>query len=207
MPGLLFFDTETNDMINFKRPATDASQPYIIQLAAMLTDLQGQEYGAFSVLIAPSENYHFTSMAPGAFDAHGISMAECNDRGAHINAAMLLFNQMVLQSTAVIAHNIAFDAKMVASTMHRITKPNRLIARPNICTMQTYTPICKLPPKRRGTQYKWPTLLETHEHCFYKGFEGAHDAMVDVRACARCYFELPEDTRRSLEAGDKPEKY
>ncbi len=38
--------------------------------------------------------------------------------------------------------------------------------------------------------YKWPKLQETYKFLFGEEFEGAHDAMADVRACARIYFEL-----------------
>mgnify|MGYP000730892693 CR=1 FL=1 len=31
---------------------------------------------------------------------------------------------------------------------------------------------------------------ELHQKLFGEGFEGAHHALADVRACARCYFEL-----------------
>lgn len=37
---------------------------------------------------------------------------------------------------------------------------------------------------------KWPTLQELHTFLFGVGFEGAHDALVDVRACAKCYWEI-----------------
>ena len=38
--------------------------------------------------------------------------------------------------------------------------------------------------------YKWPKLQELHKELFGYPFEGDHDALVDVRACVRCYFEL-----------------
>jgi DNA polymerase III epsilon subunit-like protein len=38
--------------------------------------------------------------------------------------------------------------------------------------------------------FKWPKLQELHHILFKKQFEGSHDALVDVRACAKCYFEL-----------------
>jgi DNA polymerase III epsilon subunit-like protein len=39
-------------------------------------------------------------------------------------------------------------------------------------------------------QYKNPRLEEAHIHFMGYGIEGAHDAMVDVRACKDVYFKL-----------------
>jgi len=53
--------------------------------------------------------------------------------------------------------------------------------------MQGATHYCRLPGPRG---YKWPTLAELHMELFNEPLEGAHHALVDTRACARCYFEL-----------------
>ncbi|MGB5134457.1 MAG: hypothetical protein WBN89_04710 [Prochlorococcaceae cyanobacterium] len=49
------------------------------------------------------------------------------------------------------------------------------------------TALCQL-PGRYG--YKWPRLNELHRHLFGRGMGAAHNALVDVQACARCFFEL-----------------
>jgi hypothetical protein len=38
--------------------------------------------------------------------------------------------------------------------------------------------------------YKWPTLQELYKVLFNETLEDAHRALADVRACARCYFQL-----------------
>jgi hypothetical protein len=48
---------------------------------------------------------------------------------------------------------------------------------------------CRLPSKS-GRGYKWPTLAELHLQLFEEEFTGSHNAGADVKACARCYFEL-----------------
>ena len=54
--------------------------------------------------------------------------------------------------------------------------------------MKNTTHVCRLPRYNGG--YKWPTLEELHLHLFGKPHEAAHDAEGDVRACAKCFFEL-----------------
>lgn len=56
-----------------------------------------------------------------------------------------------------------------------------------ICTMNESTDLCKIPGPYG---YKWPKLEELHKHLFGKTFDNAHDALADVRATARCLFEL-----------------
>jgi hypothetical protein len=59
------------------------------------------------------------------------------------------------------------------------------------CTMKSATNIVCI-PKAKGSGFKWPKLIETHLHAFNEGFEDAHTAMADVRACKRVYFWLKE---------------
>jgi DNA polymerase III epsilon subunit-like protein len=53
--------------------------------------------------------------------------------------------------------------------------------------MQESTAFCKIPGPYG---YKWPKLMELHQKLFNEGFDGAHDAMNDVLACGRSFFEL-----------------
>ena len=58
-----------------------------------------------------------------------------------------------------------------------------------ICTMEMSTDYCELPGPYG---YKWPSLSELHYKLFNEYFDEAHDAAVDVRACANCFFELKD---------------
>ena len=88
----------------------------------------------------------------------------------------------------VVAHNLDFDAMMIASECHRLGQSSLINHVQHECTMKIATPFCKLPG--RYGDYKWPSLAETHRHFFGTEVQGAHDAMADVLACARCYFEI-----------------
>ena len=61
--------------------------------------------------------------------------------------------------------------------------------------MTSAAPIVNLPPTDRmraagRTGPKSPKLSECVQHFFSEEMIGAHDAMVDVRACARVFFHL-----------------
>ena len=53
--------------------------------------------------------------------------------------------------------------------------------------MQTTTNFCQIPGPYG---YKLPTLTELHQKLFDTLFNGTHDALCDVSACAKCFFEL-----------------
>lgn len=53
--------------------------------------------------------------------------------------------------------------------------------------MESSTNFCAIPS---NWGLKWPTLTELHTKLFKEGFDGAHDALDDVKACARSFFEL-----------------
>jgi hypothetical protein len=54
--------------------------------------------------------------------------------------------------------------------------------------MQASVDYCQI-PNSHGS-YKWPNLNELHSKLFLETFPDAHNAWVDVKACARCFFEL-----------------
>ncbi len=93
------------------------------------------------------------------------------------------------RSNFLVAHNMNFDDKIVGAEFLRTGFKNRLTDIPKICTMKISTDYCKLPGPYG---YKLPSLSELHYKLFEEYFDEAHDAAVDVRACANCFFELKE---------------
>ena len=111
---------------------------------------------------------------------------EAAKRGVPIKQALDEFIEQIELCSAMIAHNLDFDypvlgAEMIRAGVFAANKPRK------ICTMKTTTYLCKLPGYRG---YKWPKLEELHHHLFGTGFDGAHDALNDVRATARCFFMI-----------------
>ena len=91
------------------------------------------------------------------------------------------------KAAVLVAHNMQFDEKILGSELLRTGHPNLVESRARLCTMRSTTEYCGLPGPNG---HKWPTLQELHRIVFNEPFEDAHHALADVRACARCYFEL-----------------
>jgi DNA polymerase-3 subunit epsilon len=167
--------------------STGFAKNRIVQLAAILHS--DKELAVMNVLIKP-DNWE---IEPGAQAVHGISQEDCEKYGVPIGGALWLFHTLCERADVRVAHNNSFDERVVGAEMKLIGQalhPQQLF-----CTMAASTNLVKIPPTpamlragRRG--YKVPKLIEAHTHFFGEGFEGAHDALADVRACLRIYKHL-----------------
>ena len=181
----LFFDTETNSLpLNYKAPVTQVDNwPRIIQLA--WAKFEGTlEINSKVDLIFPDS---WVMPTEKFWVDNGFSQINSIFNGIPIKSALEEFIKAINSSDFLIAHNMNFDSKIIGAEMIRANlKAERNI--PKLCTMEASTDFCQL--QGQYGKYKWPKLDELHNKLFNIGFEGAHDAMIDVRACARCYFEL-----------------
>lgn len=186
---LLFFDTETTGMVDWHLPTDDSSQPDIVQLAALLLDDDGSERGCFSGIVNPGVDIPERIAA-----IHGITTDISARCGLSPVTALSVFARMMDLATTIVAHNIDFDISAIQTmaARHGKGRPFSFEGKVRSCTMKTATPICKIakPNPRREDDYKWPKLAECVRIFFGEEFAGAHDALNDVRACARVYFHL-----------------
>jgi DNA polymerase III epsilon subunit-like protein len=118
--------------------------------------------------------------------------------GVDISSVIIPFVNDVEKVDFIVSHNMAFDHPILGAEMIRLglrssKKPEK------ICTKEASTEYCKIPhawdkekrPWMMGKKgYKWPKLSELHVKLFGTEFDGAHDAMSDVNALAKCFFEL-----------------
>ena len=86
-----------------------------------------------------------------------------------------------------VAHNHAFDDRIMTQEIRRL-KLEKLSKRPVYCTMREWVDIARISNSRGW--YKWPKLAELYTHLWGKEIDGYHDALVDVKAAAACYFKL-----------------
>jgi DNA polymerase III subunit epsilon len=181
----LFFDTETTGIPkNYKAPVSDLKNwPRLVQLAWLVTDETGSEIHSAERIVRPDG---FTIPADAA-KIHGITTDIARERGEDIKAILDDIVRDIDIAKFLIAHNVAFDEKILGAELLRAGFKNLIESKQRLCTMQSTSNYCRLPGPYG---YKWPTLNELHVKLFHESFSGAHRALVDVRACAKCYFEL-----------------
>ena len=188
MPDIyMFFDNETTGLPKkFNAPVTDLENwPRIVQLAWTLCKEDGRHIVSRSYIIKP-EGFIVPKEATAI---HGIGHEEAVDKGVDLKDVITRFNDDAAEATHLVAHNIDFDINIVGAEILRTGVPSNLRGKPRLCTMKNSTGYCKI-PKVTGHGYKWPKLIELYWCLFRENFDGAHNAVADVHATARCFFEM-----------------
>ena len=170
---ILFYDTET----------TGLDQPWIVQLAWQCYDAKDGLVTEGDVIIKP-DGYE---IPPEATAIHGISHEHALEVGMQLKDAMSLFRESWKACDHIVGHNLQFDLKALAFSIRSLGMSVVTDGKKLTCTMEKTTHLLKLPGKYG---YKWAKLEELHRFLFKNDFDGAHNAMADVRATSKCYFEL-----------------
>lgn len=171
----LFFDTETTGLED------DAA---IVQIAAMLQDVDtGRVLSELSTIVKLPEG---KKIGAKSLEVHGITESDTNKYGIWVHQLDSLFSDMIDRSDVVVAHNSKFDMARVSHNL--VVSSNKIKPKKVFCTMMGSIEELSIPGKYGG--FKYPSLAEAHQHYLGRGFDGAHDAMVDVRACRDVFVEM-----------------
>lgn len=174
---ILYFDTETTGKADLRAPLDAPHQPHIVQLAAILCENDGKEVQSINLIIKPG-NWVIPAEATAI---HGISHELAMRVGVSAKAALSTLEWLCKATDLFVAHNIDFDNFVCSSEFLRCFNDDLSISHEALfCTMRAMTHICNVPGPYGP---KWPKLIEAYRHCFQKDFDGAHDALADVRAC------------------------
>ncbi len=185
----LIFDTETSGFPIWKAPANDSRQPHLVQLAVIIAKGDELILSWDSIVKCP------VKIPEAAANVHGITMARSQQEGVELREVIERFERSLLEVERVVCHNYNFDFKIMSCAYHRAeVSIERLTELPHVCTMQTATPILKIPSPRG---YKWPKLIEAYKSLVDPaGFSAAHTADADTMACWKVLRELE---RRGVE--------
>lgn len=190
----LFFDTETTGLPRDWNAPVDRvdNWPRLVQLAWVACDRSGEQLAGQVHIVKPAG---FEIPAESA-RVHGITTAEALAKGEDLAAVLREFSARIQEAKFLVAHNMNFDEKIMGAEFLRQEIESQLFVKERICTMLSAVDFCRI-PSGSGHGYKWPRLSELHLKLFGEDFDGAHDALVDTSACARCFFELKK--RRVIE--------
>jgi restriction system protein len=195
----LVFDIETTGLPINRHASPDdfKNWPYVIQIAWLLFDDEHK-------LIEHSDFYLKQSVVipADATNIHGITTAMMLEQGIEPSNVYANFKKAIDNTEYLISHNIDFDIPIVHCDFLRNGMqwdfPNNRM----FCTMKTGTNFCKIP--QSNGEYKWPTLTELYQNCFYPGYSmrgiypdatstsNVHSANIDAAMTAQCFFKLKE---------------
>lgn len=182
---IVFFDTETTGVpLNYKAPSSDTNNwPRLVQLAWILTDEESNRIHTGNLIVKPDG---FVIPAD-ATKVHGITTQRAKEEGVSLAEAIEQFKADLDVATYIVGHNIDFDKKIVGAEMIRLGMKDELEKKKSYCTMQSSIDFCKIPGKYG---YKYPKLQELYKKLFGTEFDNAHDAMSDIEATEKCFWEL-----------------
>lgn len=181
----LFFDIETTGLPKVRNASIKNlnNWPRMVQLAWSRYD-ENQNFIVEANYIIKPEGFTIPS---DSSKVHGITTEKALESGVHLETALQEFSEVISKSEIIIAHNMDFDEKIVGAEFLRSGIKSVLFDKQRFCTMKTTTELCQI---TGPYGYKWPKLSELYYHLFKKDFKDAHDAIVDVEACVKCFFEL-----------------
>lgn len=182
---ILFFDTETTGIpLNYKAPSSDTQNwPRLVQLAWILTDENGNRILTGNLIVKPDG----FNIPADASKVHGISTERAKEEGVPLAEVIERFKSDLNMATYIVGHNIEFDKKIVGAEMIRLGMKDELEKKKSYCTMQSSIDFCKIPGKYG---YKYPKLQELYKKLFGNEFDDAHNAMSDIEATEKCFWEL-----------------
>jgi DNA polymerase-3 subunit epsilon len=189
----LFFDTETTGLPLFKEPSEHPAQPHIVQLGALLVDLDTRIVQSTIDLIVQPDGWEIPEEVAAL---HGITTERALEVGVPEDQALCMFMYLWRRASVRIGHNETFDARIVRIGLMRHASPQEADiwkAGAAKCTQRIATPIMKLPPTEKMVAARMPgpksaNLREAYEHFIGKPLEDAHSAMADARGCMEVYF-------------------
>lgn len=186
----VFFDTECNGLpFSNKLGVDDTSNwPRMIQLAWLVTDEQGNILKSQSHIICP-QGFIITDEVE---DLTGITTSRAKSEGNNLRTVLNEFMDDLVDAELVIGHNIDFDKHVLGCELYRERLDyDTLLNKKSVCTMQRSTNFCAIPnPNSYYGGYKWPKLEELYQKLFDTTLSNAHDALSDVEATKKCFYEL-----------------
>ena len=185
LPSFIFFDTETTGIPeNWSAPISQSDNwPRVVQLAWMLYDSEQRLIYKKSRIIKPDDFI----IPSEATSVHGITTEYAQEHGMELKTVLEQFKEVASYADYIVAHNINYDANVLGAEFYRLDKNNPLSDHQQICTMTSSTDYCAIPG---NYGYKWPKLDELYYMLFEEYFDNAHDALADVEAMAKCFWEL-----------------
>lgn len=207
MKTILFYDSETSGLPLWNLPSEHPDQPRVVQLAAELCDeATGETLQQMNMIILPDG----WTIPDDVAAVHGITTERALAEGVAADLVVSNFIEMWTEADLRAGHNESFDMRMVRIELMRHARYSGEVVlgeagdvpfadywkkAPAYCTQGNSVKILNLPPTekmRKAKRFgpKSPNLGEAYQFFTGKPLEGAHDAMVDVRACKAVYYGI-----------------
>jgi DNA polymerase-3 subunit alpha len=171
----LFFDTET----------TGLDDPQLVQLAYILSDENGRIIEQDDFIVKP---YGF-EIPEDAVKIHGISTEIANEKGVRASVVLDNFKRVLNKADKVIAHNVAFDVKVMNITFEKFGYKQMFLKKRLICTANDIK-TGRLFPNFMKKITNRQKLSSLYYNLFNEKLVDAHTAYADTIALYKCFWIL-----------------
>ncbi|HZD84214.1 MAG TPA: DNA polymerase III subunit alpha [Candidatus Angelobacter sp.] len=167
----VILDTETSGL------TSGENWPCIVQIAWQCYNTLGELVEFKNFFVKPEGlDIPFNSTK-----IHGITTEKVKSVGDDLFFVLNCLEQSLEKSKFVIGHNIEFDINVLYCEFFRKNIKTSILKKIFIDTKKA------IPSLRRN---KWPTLKELYQKLFRKELSLTHNAIHDVTATSKCFFEL-----------------
>jgi DNA polymerase III epsilon subunit-like protein len=179
--NLIVLDVETTGLPSKRACSYKDSEAFenarMIELGYLVLSADGQQLlKERSVLVRSVDRVENSEI-------HGITTLDLIERGISIEEALEMLEKDLVGVGTIVAHNIAFDTKILQSEMYRCKGNSKMIddfvGKAKICTM--------LYGKEIMGVRKWPKLTELYSFLTGENLLQTHRALDDVRATVKCF--------------------
>lgn len=197
---IFLFDLETTGLPSMK--SYNKYYPYqkleyyessrIVQLAILVYSYDNNKFNLLEEhnYIVKPDNFKINNS-----DIHRITQKHAEEHGMKFKDIIDKIIPVLKESNLIVSHNILFDKNVLLSELHRydFKEAIKTIEKiPCFCTSMQTKDITKLKIKN-FSEFKQPKLSELYKFLFKKNTpDNMHDASVDVKILAECFFKLLE---------------
>ena len=182
MSEIIFFDTETSGIPDWKLPSGGKEQPHLVQLAALVVDSESREIiQSMDHIIKPDD----WKIKQDTIDVHGITTDHALEVGLPEKDVLEEFLEM-WDGKKRIAFNTTFDNRIIRIATKRYTNDKI------IDYWYTGNYECAMQAARKIMKSKVPKLAEAYKFFTGKDLQDAHTAMGDAKACMELYFAIKD---------------
>lgn len=135
------------------------------------------------------ENFYIKDEAitiePSALKIHGITKEFLENNGTKITDALYHLKKDIEEFTPlIVGHFLELDFHILGAKYYRAGIENPLAGKKHFCTMLSTKPLVRNPA------FKYLRLDDLHACLFQTTLQQQHNALVDARATAQCFFEM-----------------
>lgn len=178
---ILIYDTETTGLPVWGEPSEDECQPHLVQLAAVLTDIEsGDDIQSINLIIKP-EGWDIPEEVS---KIHGITTEQAMDVGVSECIALEMLH-CIRGDWDRVAYNKSFDQRIIRIGMKRYRMDNS-----SDSWNEKEDHHCAMKMAREEIGGKNPKLIDAYKIICGKELINAHSAMADTLATKEIYIKL-----------------